>query len=250
MHKYSRNLYCFSPPIMIATFAIEIGLAIYVIWKFRSVAISRIIVVILLCLGTFQLAEWMVCQGALGVSRMDWSRLGFVAISFLPPLGIHLATSLAGRSAKHLVYAGYAAATAFSAYFMFATQGITGSVCGGNYVIFQVAPHAITAFSRYYYIMLLLGIGLSLYWSTKAPDKASKSALRGLAAGYSAFMIPTLAVYGLNPETAAGIPSIMCGFAVLLALSLVLWVLPKHLESSVYENNTTPTDPMRSLRTS
>lgn len=235
---------------MIATFAVELGLAMYVIWKYRTVALSKLIVFTLLCLGIFQLAEWMVCQGAIGISRMDWSRIGFVAISFLPPLGIHIATTLAGRSPKHLVYAGYAAATAFSAYFMFATQGITGSVCGGNYVIFQVAPHAVMIFSRYYYITLLIGIGLSLYWATKAPDKAAASALRGLAFGYAAFMVPTLAVYGIDPQTAAGIPSIMCGFAVTLALSMVFWVLPKYLESSVSEQDMPPPDPMRSLRTS
>ena len=235
---------------MIATFAVELGLAMYVIWKYRTVALSRLIVVTLLCLGIFQLAEWMVCQGAMGISRMDWSRIGFVAISFLPPLGIHIATTLAGRKPKHLVYAGYAAATAFSAYFMFATQGIMGSVCGGNYVIFQVAPHAVTAFSRYYYLMLLIGIGLSLYWSMKAPDKSAASALKGLAFGYAAFMVPTLAVYGLSPQTAAGIPSIMCGFAVTLALSLVFWVLPKYVESSVNEHDVPPPRPMRSLRTS
>lgn len=217
---------------MIATFAIEIGLAMYVIWKYRNIAITRILVATLLCLATFQLAEWMVCQRAMGINSIDWARIGFVAISFLPPLGIHMATMLAGRTNAMVNYTGYAAAVAFSSYFIFATQGITGSVCGGNYVIFQMAPSAVDMFSAYYYSMLLLGAGLSLYWAKQTTDKHAASALKGLAAGYAAFMIPTMAVYQLDNETSAGIPSIMCGFAIMLALTLVLWVLPRHLESS------------------
>lgn len=230
----SNRLFCFSPPVMIATFAVEVGLAAYILWKYKNIAITKIIAATLLCLATFQLAEWMVCQGALGVSSVAWSRVGFVAISFLPPLGIHTATLLAKRPNPALTYVGYAGAVSFSAYFLFATRGITGSVCGGNYVIFQMAPQAVDLFSMYYYAMLLFGTGLSLYLARATADKHSASALRGLAVGYGAFMVPTMAVYQLDNATAAGIPSIMCGFAVTLAIILVTWVLPKHLESLAF----------------
>lgn len=230
-HNHNR-LNCFSPPVMIVTFMIEMGLAMFVVWKYRSVDVVKVIAATLVCLATFQLAEWMVCQGAVGISSIDWAKIGFVAISFLPPLGIHVSTLLAGRPNKLMVVAGYGSAVAFGAYFLLATQGISGSVCGGNYVIFKLAPQAVNFYTMYYYSLLIFGTGLALFWASKVKDKYSSSALRGLAMGYLSFMLPTIFVYQLNNQTSAGIPSIMCGFAVSLALALVFWVLPKHLESS------------------
>ncbi|GEM_PF-4205541 len=43
-----------------------------------------------------------------------------------------------------------------------------------------------------------------------------------------AFIVPTTAVNLINPATLAGIPSIMCGFAVLLAIILAGEVLPSY----------------------
>ena len=235
MRKHG-TLFCFSPPVMIATFVIEAGMALYVLWKFRHHFLARLVAMTLGLLATFQLAEWMVCQGALGMNSVEWAKLGFVAISFLPPLGIHMATVIADRPNSRLVNTGYVAAAMFSMYFLLATQGIGGSVCGGNYVIFELAPQAVSMFSAYYYAMLLLGTTLALSWARNAPDKPAASALRGLAVGYITFMAPTVAVYLVNPQLSAGIPSIMCGFAISLAFILVLWVLPKHLESDAAEN--------------
>lgn len=62
--------------------------------------------------------------------------------------------------------------------------------------------------------------------------KASREGLKNATAllylgiGYASFMLPTTIVYLIDQTTIAGIPSIMCGFAVLLALCLVFAVLP------------------------
>lgn len=231
------RLNCFSPPVMLATFVMEIGLALYVLLKFRALFVARLMIGMLVLLATFQLAEWMVCQGALGLSGTDWARIGFVAISLLPPLGIHMSTALAGRSQPRLVYTGYGAAALFCVYFLTTTQGFGGPVCGGNYVIFQLAPQAVQLFSAYYYALLIVGVVLCVLWSRSTPDENAASALRGLAVGYTAFMAPTTAVYIVNRSVSAGIPSIMCGFAVMLAVILVAWVLPRYLESDVARND-------------
>jgi len=44
--------------------------------------------------------------------------------------------------------------------------------------------------------------------------------------GYLVFLVPTALAYSVSPATRRGIPSIMCGFAVLFALILTLYVLP------------------------
>lgn len=212
---------------------VEICLALLVVWKYRAWPVSRLIVATLTCLAVFQLAEYMVCQGAMGMNSIEWAKTGFVAISLLPPLGLHIASEMSGRTFGKQVMAGYGLAAAFSAYFLFSTQGISGSVCGGNYVIFDLAPHAVNAFTVYYYVSLTLGLVLSLHWARRSKDQHIASALKGLSAGYASFMIPTTAVNIVNPATVSGIPSIMCGFAVALAFVLVFWVMPQYVQSQM-----------------
>lgn len=216
---------------MLSTFIIEIGLAAYVLWRYRHTLVGRLAVVVLVCLALFQLAEWMVCEGALGLDSITWSRIGFVVIGLLPALGLHMVHVLSGRKKSLIPIVGYGAATAFSVYFLVATHGITGAICGGNYVIFQVAPDAIRAFTLYYYGMLIAGAGFALYWASSAPNRHIRQALRWLVLGYAVFMVPTAVVNTIDPSTIAAIPSIMCGFAVLFALILVFAILPEHKKS-------------------
>jgi hypothetical protein len=216
---------------MIATFIIEISMAMYILFNYRHLFIAKLITATLACLGIFQLAEWMVCQGALGISSIDWAKIGFVAISFLPPLGIHISTVLAGKSNNKLLVSGYGMASVFSGFFLLSTRGITGSICGGNYVIFQLAPNTVNMFAAYYYLMLLIGIFVALYYSLRSTNNNIKTALRWMIIGYVSFILPTTLAIVKYPVATAGIPSIMCGFAVLLALVLVFFVLPNYLAS-------------------
>jgi hypothetical protein len=42
------------------------------------------------------------------------------------------------------------------------------------------------------------------------------------------FILPTTAANIVDPSTIAGIPSIMCGFAVILAIILTGFVIPRY----------------------
>ena len=97
--KYGNKFMCFSPPVMLATFLIEFGLLFYVLWRYRQSTLARLAVIFLACLGIFQLAEYMLC-GGLGLSRIEWVKLGYLSITFLPALGLHMVSVIAGRSIK------------------------------------------------------------------------------------------------------------------------------------------------------
>ena len=105
----TNTTYCFSPPVMIATFFIEIGLAIYVAWRYKLNEVTRLAVALLTFLAIFQLAEYNVCEGSFGINSLGWARLGYVAITLLPPIGFHLATKIAGQKQYGLVAFAYAA---------------------------------------------------------------------------------------------------------------------------------------------
>lgn len=223
-----NRLYCFSPPVMLATFIIEIVCAVYVVVKYKLTPVSRLAVALLVCLAVFQLAEYNVCEGAFGVDSLTWARIGYVAITLLPPLGLHLSTRLAGEKQRLLVGVAYASAAVFACIFLFVGHGMQGQQCLGNYVIFQIASWALLPYSVYYYGWLIFGTVYSLSVGSAMKSKDKRVALYALAVGYLSFIVPTTAANYIAPATMAGIPSIMCGFAVILALILTGVVVPRY----------------------
>ncbi len=207
---------------MLATFIIEIVLAVYTVLRYKLNPVGRLSVIILVCLAVFQVAEYNVCEAGMMNSLMA-SRLGFVAITLLPPLGIHLIYELSETKKNQLVLPAYFTGAAFIFYFLFATQSLSGHQCFGNYVIFQMSANCGWLYGLYYYGWMLTGIWLCL---DLAKEK-TKPTMYGVMVAYAMFILPTATVNLLSPATTMGIPSIMCGFAVTLALVLAFWVLPR-----------------------
>lgn len=227
----TNRLYCFSPLVMLATFIIEIGLAVYVLWRYKLTPVSRLAVALLTGLAVFQLAEYNVCEGAWGVDSLTWARIGYAAITFLPPIGLHLATRIAGEHRPLLVGAGYATGLAFAVFFLFVGHGIESQQCLGNYVIFNAAPWSVIPYTLYYYGWLFATVVYARKAGQLMKSSSKRTALYALAIGYMAFILPTTAANIIDPATIAGIPSIMCGFAVILAIVLTLVVLPQYYKS-------------------
>jgi hypothetical protein len=211
---------------MLATFLIEIAFAFYVIWRYKMTVTTRLVVSILVCLATFQAAEYMIC-GGMGLQGGTWSKLGYSAISLLPALGIHLTLSIAKKKSTLLLLAAYGSAVAFVAYYAFATAAISGQTCYANYAVFNTHTSSVVPYALFYYGWLIVGVGLAFQYATI--QKVHAKALRALALGYSAFIIPTSALNMIDPTTISGIPSIMCGFAVILAFVLVGRVAPESI---------------------
>lgn len=216
---------------MIATFIIEIVGMLWILWQYRNNITSRLIASILLFLALFQLAEYMVCERAVGFSSLDWAKIGFASISILPALGMHLALELSGQRKKIVTWIGYIVALVFAGFFLTIGHGIDTDQCAGNYVIFSLMPSVVYLYAAYYYLWIIVGMAFA-YKASQFKTK-NKKALHYLAVGYALFIVPTTVVNLVNPDTIAGIPSIMCGFAVLLALCLIFGVAP-----NTYELNT------------
>jgi hypothetical protein len=221
--KTSTTLYCFSPPVMLATFTIEIAFAFYILWRYKMTTITRLVVVMLASLAAFQGAEYAVC-GGIGAGASIWSRLGYCAISLLPALGLHLILTIANQKRKYLLAAAYASSAAFVLYYGFATAAIDGHTCYANYAVFNISEASGIPYILYYYGWMALGVGLAWHYSLKL--KKQRAALRALALGYLAFILPTSTINMIDPSTIAGVPSIMCGFAILFAFVLTTRVAP------------------------
>lgn len=208
---------------MIATFAIEILFLLYTIIRYRMSSTGRVIAAALLCLATFQYAEFHVCE-AIGTADY-YSRLGYVAITMLPPLGIHLVSKISGRGSGKLVAAAYTTGILFAASFALSPHVFNSYACVSNYAIFHLTTVSSYLYSAFYYGWLLTGIGMCLKYRKDAEPQI-RTALNMQAIGYLSFMIPTGIANMVNPATMDGIPSIMCGFAVIYAGLLVFKIAP------------------------
>lgn len=217
-------MFCFSPPVMLFTLLAEFVMAFYTLWRYKMTTVSRLAFVILTCLGIFQLAEYMIC-GGLGWTNVEWARLGYASITLLPALGIHMVVALSGKKRPLLVATAYASCAIFVVFYLFAQGAITGQTCYPNYAVFNTHYMGVWPFTFYYYGWMMVGAWLALHWSKELPPTRRK-ALSALAIGYIVFILPTALFNIVDPSTTKGIPSIMCGFAVLLAFVLVLKVLP------------------------
>lgn len=208
---------------MFATFFIEFSFAFYAMWHYKSSMIKRLVVITLLALGTFQLSEYMIC-GGLGLTHIEWARVGYGAISILPALGIHIVVTLAGKKAPALIRTAYISCATFVIFFLMGTSSVTHKLCFANYAVFSTHEGIGLPFAIYYYGWMIIGTWLVLNWAKELPKRAK--ALRAMAFGYMTFILPTTFFNIIDPSTVEGIPSIMCGFAVLLAFTLILKVLP------------------------
>lgn len=222
-HLRQPILLCFSPPVMVATILIELALAAWVVIRYAISSARHLITAILILLAAFQFAEFNVCGSSL--PDLIWSRLGYVFITFLPPLGLHLITQLRHEPHSRLLRLSYGGAAAFAGGFALLPAGLNRGVCGGNYVIFRLAEPLSTVYTAFYLGLVFLSLAVALRPHLNlAPE--SHQALQWIAIGYLAFTLPTFVINYLLPATHLAIPSIMCGFAVILALILGLRVAP------------------------
>lgn len=223
------SFFCFTPEVMLATFVIEIFIAVYAYFKFRTTLFGKLSILTLFLLGLFQLAEYQICSGS---NQIFWARLGFVAITLLPPLGIHLVSIITGN--RNFLQFAYTLAGVFILIFAFAPKSITGGVCGGNYIIFNTAQELYWTYGIYYFGLLFLGIfdALAKLKAGSSGEDKNFKILIWLILGYFSFMVPMGFAYFIFPETAMAVASVMCGFALTFAMILGFVIAKKYDEIS------------------
>ena len=224
LQRRSLRMYCFSPPVMAITAIVELSLMVWSLYKYRHTKVGRLTAALLFFLAAFQVAEYNIC-GRFGLNAEWWSRFGFMVIAVLPPLGIHLSLTIAKADWTWLKRLAYASAAVWIGLFGFTNNMFADHGCGGNYILFHVKPHYGILYGLHYYFWLFVGIALSL-WLLRGQNKVKRESLLMMVIGYLVFIVPTALVNTIKPETLAGVPSILCGFAIFFAVILAFGILP------------------------
>jgi len=213
---------------MLATFIIEISYIIYIVLRYKANRLTKIGLGILVSLAIFQLAEYIICiRPSLGGAV--WAKVGFVAITALLPLGVQFVYALVGRGWNWLIATAYGSSTLWMLFFVFYPGILQNYGCGGNYAIFTIKPGFGSAFLLFYYFWLYVGtlLALKLVLTQKKETPAVRRSLALFIVAYLALLIPTTTVNALKPETFVGIPSIMCGFALIMATIITFLIIPR-----------------------
>jgi len=219
---------------MIATFAIEVALAIYVAVRQPSSLFRAIVITILLCLASFQLAEFEVCLGPES-TKLAWTKFGLVGITLLPALGMHLIALVTTRNV--LIPVSYTIAGSYAAMFLFLPGTTEQALCCGNYVLLNIDNGWVgRVYDLYYTVFVVLAmveLGMRLLAKVPITESGYSSKLIGLTLlGYLSFTVPMAIVAVISAQLRDATPSIMCGFAVILAFILALILSPLYASES------------------
>ena len=206
---------------MLVTFIIEALLAVYIYLKHKGGIFNHLAVIIIAFLAVFQLAEYSICAGT---HTLFWMRIGLIAITFLPPLGIHMISIITKR--RFYLGIGYFLMILFVIIFSFLPASIGKPICGGNYIIFDSHPTLMSLYGIYYSGFILLALYEGITYLRVQKNKV----LTWILIGYLSFLIPMGLVYLALPQTRIAVPSIMCGFAIIFALILALIVVPENIK--------------------
>ena len=119
----------------------------------------------------------------------------------------------------------------FVGYFLLADNAFRGYECTGNYVIFQIGRAQALLYGTYYFGLIFLAILKGLHYIYSASKRSKKLlAVQWLLAGYALFMVPVAILTIIQPDTKDAIPSVLCGFAVTLAIVLGAKIAPLSLK--------------------
>lgn len=221
----SGKIYCFTPLVSLGTFIIEVIFAVYTLIKYRKTEFGIVSFFVLLTLASFQLPEYLLCINNPSLYSKTLIQIGFIGTIFLPPLGLHLVNILNNKKYTKFVYFGYMLAAIVSIMIMLASGNDFMHACTGNYVRFTLGT--LVTKSYFFTYVILVASSILILLSHIFKNENRKLNLLMLAS-FMIFLIPTYTLYFLSFVPNNGIPSVLCGFALLTALILIAKILPEY----------------------
>jgi hypothetical protein len=163
-----------------------------------------------------------------------FSRLAFAVIIWLPPLGVRLVVLLAEpvrRWPRRLSQAMFVVAGGMVVWVLVDPSFVTGAVCQA---IIAGYTHPEPYYNVYgvFYELGLLGIVFGAAAAMARCDDAVRRAhLADVQMGVLGFLIPALLTVAVVPAAYDAIPSVMCHYALVLAVFLVRLLVRERLNA-------------------
>ena len=214
----------YSPVLGLATAGFEVlvaGWAFATRFRAKSRGVVATTGAILLLLAAYQLAEVAICADVAASGFLP--RLAFVIVTWLPPLGLLLVAQLRHPRSR-LTYvtacAMLAAAAGIVAWIAVDRSFATASVCNAVYARYAHAMPRFLIYAWFYWIGLAGMATLSGRGAMACRDPRRRRQLILVCVGTLGFILPSMALSWLVPAVRGALPSILCHFALLLAVFL------------------------------
>ncbi len=205
---------------------IELILLINVFIFAEKNKINFLVISIIFLLMFYQAFEFIMCN--LGLDSSFNAFLAFADISFLPPLGLYFVLSFYKYRSKYFVFI-FLPAIAFVIYYSTIIEQFNVNACTVFYAIYKYPQGDLYGF--FYYTLVLITMALLIHGIRKSSDKRVIHLSKVLLTAYILISIPVVTAFVLvlsdQMLLVHSIVSVMCKFAVLLAVALTYFVLNK-----------------------
>ena len=211
----------YSPGLAIATAAFEIAVAVWALRGPGNRSIIRTTAGILVLLASYQAIEVGICANSAAAGFLP--RLAFIAVTWLPPLGLLLIARLQqprSRMTYGNAYSMLAAAVGIVIWIVLDQGFVSSSVCSALFAHYTNPMPRFTVYGGFYWLGLLGMIVHSGYGVRTSRDPHRRHLLFQVFAGTLAFVFSSLVLSRYMPSAAGALPSVMCHFALILALFL------------------------------
>jgi hypothetical protein len=215
----------YSPVLAIVTGLFEFSAAIF---TFLSAGRKRILYpvgLILLLLAGYQFSEAAVCSQP---ENLLFARLAFFDITWLPVIGLWLVFQLSSSKSlwwKAIPISYLLVGLVMAVWIIVDSSCVTKSVC---YVVISRYSNS-SPFDILYGIFYQLGLALTIFSAAAgmvyASDRITRNHLANIQTGILGFVLPSFVVRMLVSEPDGILPSVMCHFALILAISLCILVV-------------------------
>ena len=228
----------YSPGLAIATACFEISVAVWALRGPGERSIIRTTGAILLLLATYQIIEVSICSNVSAAGFLP--QLAFIAVTWLPPLGLVLIANLYRPRSRMLyrnAYSMLAVALGIVVWIALDRGFVSVSVCTAVFARYTSATTRFMLYSGFYWLGLLGMILFSGYGVKTCDDCHRRRLLFQVFAGTLVFVVPSLLASYFVPPARGALPSVMCHFALLLAIFLTRLI---YLERQPAEEEETP----------
>ena len=223
----------YSPLLAIITGVFEFISALFVLSSPGRKRILYPVGVLLLLLAGYQFSEVAVCYNP---GQLLFARIAYFDITWLPPLAMWLGLQLLTTRKKWnslipLTY--FVVGLVLSVWVLVDTHCVTKSVCEiviARYMTLNTFEILYTIYYQSGLVVLIFGTAAGMAYMG---DPVLRKHMANLQVGILGFVLPSVAVRVLVSDSRGILPSVMCHFALILAVSLLLLVLRERRQLSI-----------------
>lgn len=232
--EYFFYFMCFTPAISLTTAIIEFILATVLLLFFPKIKFRNFFAVFIYLLGFYQFSEFMICSG---FSPYLWATLGFITYSFLPAVGLH--SILYFSKKKFNILFIYLIPIIVSLVALVTPKFIQTVSCDRFFILVRSLFHSgaswwlVILFFLYvvYYVgFIILMCFVGYQYAIKQKNKLKRKLVFVIILGVLLMTLPTFILIFLFPSLSIMFPSVLCEFALLLAICAFIGA---YLESKI-----------------